>query len=49
MKNIESTKISDEDFIEKSDEKTILSCFEYLAKFHSFSEKLEVLEEKRNI
>ena len=49
MKNIESTKISDKDFIKKADEKTILSCFEYLAKFHKLSEKLAIPEEKRNI
>jgi hypothetical protein len=49
MKNITSTKISDEDFIEKANDKTILSCFEYLAKFHNFSEKLIIPEEKRNI
>jgi len=49
MKNIESTKISDEDFIEKASEKNIISTFEYLAKFHTFSEKLEIPENKKNI
>jgi hypothetical protein len=49
MKNIESTKISDEDFIEKASEENIISCFKYLAKFHSFSDKLNIPEEKRNI
>jgi len=49
MKNIESTKISDEDFIKKASEKNIISTFEYLAKFHNFSEILEILENKKNI
>ncbi len=49
MKNIESTKISDEDFINKASEENIISCFEYLAKLHSFSQTLKIPEEKRNI
>ncbi|MDQ7023613.1 MAG: phosphotransferase [Candidatus Gracilibacteria bacterium] len=49
MNNIESTKISDDDFIKKASEKNIISCFEYLAKFHNFSEKLIIKEDKINI
>jgi hypothetical protein len=49
MKNIESTKISDEDFIEKASEENIISTFEYLAKFHKYSDSLIISEEKRNI
>jgi hypothetical protein len=49
MKKIESTKITDEDFIKKATKKNIISCFEYLAKFHNFSEKLIIPEEKKDI
>jgi len=49
MKNIESTKISDEDFIAKASDENIISTFEYLAKFHNFSNSLIIPEEKKDI
>ena len=49
MKNIESIKISDEDFIEKASNENIISTFEYLAKFHNFSNSLIISEEKKDI
>ena len=49
MKNIESTKISDEDFINKASEQNIISTFEYLAKFHKYSDSLIIPEDKKDI
>jgi len=49
MNYINSTKISDEDFIEKSSEENIISTFKYLANFHKYSSTLNIPENKKNI